>query len=296
MNSKTRKTLAREVLLFFSLLAIGLVIYLFLFAKNYIIEGSINNLKNQDFELKESLKGLEENLTFNFYNSIKNEMMFAFSNESDTLFIPNSEKDQFMLTHKSAIQLDFTKNPYFVDTLRTVRLERPKKLPLFIRYINLPELVSKVKIFYPVYSKMDDFELLERMDKNGIIELQDVKIRTFLYFLEFDRFIEWLDNIDYQNAVYKFITERDADIDSSTFQRIVDESYNSKKKMQFRADVENQSDEIWESILYRRSFLLDEDKFFPLILKVLIVLGILLYPVRLIILTVWWAIRTLRDE
>lgn len=297
MKVSTKKAIAREVLILVILACTGLLIYSFLFSKNYVIESLKSNLWNENHEYRNEINSASVVLPIErfFTNEVKELMSEAYRIDGDTVYVYHKSVPFVEHNYKKAERLSSPSVPYLNKEFRAMTV-KPKDYAIkTIDYTCDKELAIKVKFTYSFLRdiKQSDKELTELLHSKFPSEST---LKTMLYVLEVDEFFNHLESKDYQDAFYAFINESIRPMDKAEFEELIAQVSQRKHNRERVKELEAKYSHNVATINGREKYFLEKDRMWPVTLNILVVLGIAVYPLRFIVRAVKWSICTLRTS
>lgn len=327
-KSKFKWILAKEILFFFSAIGIVALIWGFLFIRNSFFELKVKSGSAKVLSLQNKLDTLPEDYVSDFYNLTNRYYVVKFKIGDEVFAIPKEQETDF-LNDNINIQKDLVNIP-----ISQVGYSYYKFNYLFIEpettisYSTKLDLSKKIKNLYSEYATIDDITLADKILKK-FLKLTDSTI--VFDFVSIDKFRDFISSEDYQENLYT-VFANNSDNDEWTSAEILQQwslpevlhpefdpmkPYNElfnlgtlsdfkaklnksrrykqtvfEEKEKIETEIESQQDLISGS----KNSLISTDDIYDILFSILVVIGILLYPMRLSILIILWAVKTIKQK
>ena len=261
-RQKRNRIIAREILLFFSALTIVGLIWTFLFLRNQYYERKISKMKMELLNISNAIDSLPKDRIKALYEGIKLKLIENYQVKGEKYAILKEDEEEFLQSFPNAEHLSPSPNGY-----------------------------SYFKGRYP-YSDKDDYDLPPPPPKN--LNRPSNDSTAIFDYISLDKFRKFVANSDYSNKLYLTFSEQFDLGEKPEF------DYKIKDGLSF-----NQS--LIDSLLRQKSVIsgdIQSSKYSKLnnrevihtLLWCALILGIILYPMRLIYFAIRWSIQTLNKN
>lgn len=295
MKVSTKKAIAREVLILVVLACTGLLIYLFLFLKNYALESLEADLSDENLQYRKEIRLNSITLPISqfFTKEAKPIMYRVYSIAEDTVYVTMRSVPFLEYNYRDTKRMSIPKDPYLKKEFKTITVTPKSGDTNTIYYTCEKELAIKLKYNYSFLLDVEetDKEIVEFVSS----KYESVStFRTILFAMEEDEFFHHLESKDYQDAFYAFINENIRIMDKADYEELIAQVSQRKQNIERVKELEAKHSQNIATISRREKYYLSKDRIWPVTLNILIVLGIAVYPLRFIVRAVRWSIHTLR--
>lgn len=262
-RQKRNKIIAREILFFFSALTVLGLLLVFLFFRNQFYDGKISGLKKERLLISAEIDSLPKDRIKALYEGLKLKFIENYEYKGEKYIVLKEEEADFLKSFPNAKRLKIYPNGY-----------------------------SYFKGRYP-YTEASDNDLLpfpppKRFDRV-------TRDSTVIFdFIPVDKFKIFLANRDYRDKLYL------------TFSNYFDLG----EKLEFQAKVKEGMDfnqVLTDSLINRKTSLnkkiqiskfskMKSDEIKNFLLWTAFIVGLLLYPIRIIFIAVKWSIKTIKKN
>ncbi|KGK29579.1 hypothetical protein Q4599_02005 [Cellulophaga lytica] len=292
MENKTKKIVAKEILIFFGTLLLsllflaGLMLY-----KQYLIRDTEKKSKLIT-ELESEKKSLPSNRVNALYeNGLKNELFYYYKLGMDTVAVSKKHQEEFLVDEygiaKNVRQLENHKEYFSWFPSTTINLEGKK-----ITYKNYLELSNQVKQIYPTYKNIEANALVDKI-KAKFVSKKDSSL-VFDY-VNYEEFRVLLENKRYRNNLYQFMNK---EFDMGTlaeYEKKIAEGLEYDENVIKRSkSIETQLTKIKQELKNRKSSLMDKSETFRMTFITWLVLIGIAYPMRWTFKILKWSVNTVQ--
>jgi hypothetical protein len=303
---KHKQLIAREILIFFSALALVGLLWLFLFVRNYYYERKIINTQEEIASLTSKIDSLPSDKLEALYDGIKLKFIVNYIVGVDSFFINKKNETEFIKDYPNAkVQpvnisgYSYIKNKFKFDYLGAVKAGyTTEEIQIYFTKPPLPGMTKPpiLKLFGHYSNNLNE------MKKNG---MSDKEINSFINqdsvflfdFVGLDKFKECLKDSYYKDKLYSTF--------SNEFDLGTKASYNSKievglqytneileKKQKFLNEKKDKQSVVEKS----KKNILDKNRLAKILLWTSLIVGIIIYPLRLCFLAIKWSVRTVKKN
>lgn len=319
IEAKFKRILAKEILFFFTAIGIVVLIWGFLFLRNTYFVIKAKSCSEKVISLQIQLDTLPKDYVSEFYNLTSRYYVVNYKIADDTFAIPK-EKEKEFLSDNINIQKNIALIPnypkgysYFKFNYVAVRPETT------ISFSSKEDLGKQVKKQYPQYADIDDIKLA-----NKILEkfTQRTDSTIVFDFVSIDKFRDFVSSEDYQEKLYTVFANNSDKGDwippevlrakfdpmkpyNGVFELGTPSEFKAKlsKSLKYNQTIDEEKEKIETEIKSQQDLvsrsknsLLPTDDIYGILFITLIVIGILLYPVRLSALIILWAVKTMKQK
>lgn len=292
MENKTKKIVAREILIFFgtvltSLLFLGgLMLY-----KQYLISDTEKKSKLIK-ELKSEKNSLPSNRVNALYeNGLKNELFFYYKLGMDTIAVSKKHQEDFLVDEfgipKNVRQLENHKEYFSWFPSTTLNLEGKK-----ITYKNYLELSNQVKQIYPIYKDIEANTLVDKIRAKFVSKKDSSLVFDYVNYEEFRVLLE---NKNYRDNLYQFMNK---EFDMGTlaeYEKKIAEGLKYNEDVIKRSkSINTKLTEIEQELKNKKSRLMEKSETFRMTFIVWLVLLGITYPMRWTFKILKWSVNTVR--
>lgn len=286
-KSKTKKIIARELLLFFSFIVIIGLIFLFLLLRNnyYIIQKE--KLNNKIIELTDNIRTLPTDRISWLYDIVNDELVENYEFESDKYAISKWQEKDFIRDFPNATHLDIYPEGYSYFKVNSVIVDKVK-----IKYRTETEIGDKLKKIFNRYSEVPSKELGKEILKTRNPEKDSVILFDFV---RIEQFRSLVSDTIYQRHFFNTFSNDLSLNGYSEYQEIIEEGlryseFYENKKEDIRKDIDKYQNDI-ERVNRNE---LSNESVFDFLKWIIIIIGFLIYPIRLIIIIILWSIKIIK--
>jgi hypothetical protein len=187
MRIKTKKIIAREILLFFGSVILTSFFFLCLVAWDYFLDKSINKLTESKNETLRRIEQLPPDRLKDLYDGgLKDIMIINYQVGDDKYAIPKNLEEEFLIDIPNAIKIGAYSKGYSYIKVQKISIKTPKKRSVspspdeyfdpienvrdhqeneVITFRDNNELGIKIKEIYPVYDDIPNQELAAKLLK-----------------------------------------------------------------------------------------------------------------------------------
>ncbi|WBU88414.1 hypothetical protein [Cellulophaga omnivescoria] len=292
MENKTKKIVAREILIFFGtvltslLFLAGLMLY-----KQYLIsdtEKKSKLIKELKFE-KNSLPSNRVNALYE--NGLKNELFFYYKLGKDTIAVSKKHQEDFLVDEfgilKNVRQLENHKEYFSWFPSTTINLEGKK-----ITYKNYLELSNQIKQIYPAYEDIEANTLVDKIRAKFVSKKDSSLVFDYVNYEEFRVLLE---NKNYRDNLYQFMNK---EFDMGTlaeYEKKIAEGLKYNEDVIKRSkSINTKLTEIEQELKNKKSRLMEKSETFRMTFIVWLVLLGIAYPMRWTFKILKWSVNTVR--
>jgi hypothetical protein len=297
MKLDDKKTIAREILLFFGSVLLSLVLVVGLFTRNFIIEFSISKKKNELNDITAELPDVYHDRISNIYSEfIEPIMIIRYKIGEDTICI-EKEFNQDFLIDEYGIQKNLTPLPpsptgFQNIKQKTVSVEEKSNVKTFI-FSSEEDLGIKIKATYPWYAarQISNSEL-----GNKVLEKYQAKLDTMVAidFATLDAFRTLLNDTNYARVVFNVLFPRKAISSKQEFESILHEESDFSKRKDVAASLNRQITHLKSEIDDNERSILKEKQITEIMWNSWLMILVAIYPVRYLYKLIKWSIVTLK--
>jgi hypothetical protein len=293
MRNKPRlkRTLAREILLFFAGLGLIGLAWSFLLTRNSYYENNVNSYSYKIKSLQIQLEGLPKDYIKEFYDKASRYFVVNYRLGQDSYAIPK-EQEQTFLYDELGVKKNVTLLPinskgysYFhTDIFKEYGGHElnPKRTPHFEGSTIVIDFVPYAK-FRELITSKDYQEKLFSVFSSSPYQDGKVKVNSLIEIPKFDPMKPYKGIFDL-GTLSEFKSKMSTGLQYN--QTVIEE------KNKIETDIQRQRKLISSS----KNSLLTSDEIHSFLINILIAIGMLLYPVRLSILLILWAFKTMKQK
>lgn len=318
---KFKRTIAKEILFFFTAFGLVGLTWGFLTLRNSYYDFRTKSSSDKITSLQAQLDTLPKDFVGELYDLTNKYFVVNYKIGGDIYAIPKEQEKEF-LTDEFGIQKKVAPVPIYPKGYSFFKINRVTvKAGVTIYFSNNDDLGKQVKKLYSEYADIDETELGKKVLKK-FTQKSDATI--VFDFVPIEKFREFLTSEDYTNKLYS-VFSNNPDQDEwvniplnntkpefdpmkpyngifelgtySEFKSKVNKGlqYNQtviEPKNKIEADIEEQRALMTSS----KNSLLTSSDIYSYLKYFLIFIGLLLYPVRLSVLLLFWAFRTVKQK
>ena len=285
--SKRNRIIAREIIIFFSLIIFLVLVWLFFIFRNSYNVKHIELLNKKEIEFIDQINNLPTDKIKWLYQKTSMDFVENYQVYTDEIVIPKRNEKAFLKKYPYSKHLDIYPGGYSYIKSKSIVIDSVK-----IKYNYEEELGKKIKKNFDKYSEVRDREL-----GINILKLYNSKPDSIIVFdfVELNEF-----RIFFRDSIYRkhfFATFFDKlDMESHTeFQKIINEglAYSDSsiiQKNELLKEIDNNRNKINQLVKKR----LNQESKQNYLGWIALIIGILLYPVRVIFIMIKWSIETLK--
>ncbi|MBM3414839.1 MAG: hypothetical protein FJY20_00005 [Bacteroidetes bacterium] len=290
---KIKRLIAREVLIFFVSLTLVGLLWLFLIIRNTYYDTKISSSQKRIASITAQIDSLPTDRLKALYEGIKQKFIVNYIVGADNYNIPKQEEPEFLKDFPNAkpqpsseTGYSYMKNKHKFDYIGAVKVGYTSE--------EIQKYLSKNYYYYSIN--------LNEIKKNG---MSDKDINTllnqdslFLFeYISLDKFKECLKSELYKNKLYEIFSS-DLDIGTKA-------SYDSKVDdgLKYESDVivkreklENEKKDAQSLIEKGRRNIVEDRQLTNILLWTIIIIGVIVYPLRLCLIAIKWSVTTLRKN
>lgn len=263
-SSKFRKTLAKEILLFFGILVLTGLVWLFLFCRNYYYDNKTKSNQEKLSALNSQIDSLPFDKLKALYEGINKDFVNNYNVNNDKYIVPKKEEQEFLKDYPTAILLPTSPKGY--------------------SYTHLD-----------IFKKFGEDGSLPKPPLPRGYSLLDSTI--VFHFIALKTFRQFLNNDEYKDKLYeKFFQDYDLgtklSFDSKIDTGLKFNDYITKREQKLLDEkqiAQNNFNTAKGNVKSNAGIL----KF---LLWTLIILGIIIYPLRLCFILLKWSLKTVRQN
>lgn len=278
--TKSKKLLAKEVLIFFSgilLLAIFLGVLLL---RNYYYKNKVEHALTQFSYLTIKINELPVDKIKNIYDNIHNDFVVSYQANKESFKIIKRQENKFLNDHPYAIKLPIHEKGYFYSYIKQESIDREEFL------------VEESEI------SQDDKKLYEKR-KRRINRFDDlfgkvVDYRIFFDFVKLDAFKTFISDSTYRENIFSSFNEDKLGTRSAFEANIIqglEQKYELKNDT-LRSNYKKEYSKLETASYNFKANILSPDKIFHIVLVTAFFIGIALFPLRYVFNVIKWAIKT----
>jgi hypothetical protein len=289
---KFKRLIAREVLLFFASLTIVGLLWLFLIIRNSYYERKVSRNQERIASITSQIDSLSTDMLQALYDGLKKKFIVNYLVGTDSYNIPKQDEPKFLKDFPNAKGQPSSSSGYSV-------IKNKHKFD-YIGAIKEGYTSEEIQKFL---SKNYHYSInLTKLKKNGTSDneinalLNQDSIFLFEY-ISFNKFKECLKSEFYKNKLYEVF--------SSDFDLGTKASYDSKVDvgLKFEGDIlnikkklENEKKDVQLLIEISRANIIGRQQLINILLWAIAIIGAIIYPLRLCLLTIKWSVTTLRKN
>lgn len=255
--------------------------------RNYYYSNQQEKLNDNILVLTDSIKAIPSNKLSWLHDIVKDELVENYESETSKYAIPKWREKEFIKKYPNATHLDIYPEGYSYFNVNYVIVDGIK-----IKYRTEKELGDKLKTKFERYSEVPSIELGKEIlktrnpKKDSIIVFDYVKI---------DQFRNLISDTVYQRHFFNTFSDDISIYEFSEYQKVVEEGLmysdsNKNRETEFQEEIDNYKVEI--SRLKGNE--LNNETIFDFLKWLAIIIGILLYPLRILIIMILWSIRIIK--
>ena len=319
IGAKFKRILAKEILFFFTAIGIVGLIWGFLFLRNTYFVIKAKSCSEKVISLQIQLDTLPKDYLFEFYNLTSRYYVVNYKIVDDIFAVPKEQEKEFLSDniniHKNLVLIPNYPKGYSYFKFNSVAIN-PETI---ISFSSKEDLGEQVKKQYSEYAEIDDIKLANKVLKKFT---QHIDSTIVFDFVSIDKFRDFVSSEDYQEKLYKVFANNSNKGDwippevlrakfdpmkpyNGVFELGTLSEFKAKlsKSLKYNQTIDEEKEKIETEIkrqldLVSRSekSLLPTDDIYDILFITIIVIGILLYPVRLSILILLWAVKTIKQK
>lgn len=286
-----RKIIAKEIIFFFSVIIITTLALLYLIARKYYY----TNLSKQDVIqinlLKDSINKLPIDEVELLYEKINNDFVKTYKVGNKTYEVTLEREKEFLKNFPSAVMYKENDSCYkiiknktkfrYLDALKAgISKYEIEHLFLDNYYYTSPN-ISKL-----LNSNLQDKEINTLLNQDSIVIFNDINKKKFK---------ECLKDSIYREKIYSvFSTYLNLNIRSSFDSKIINSLTRKKDISEVRNMIEGEINKYNKNLLVIKEKIDSNKKIVRISLYIFITLIIIIYPIRLFIIALIWAYKTLK--
>ncbi len=319
-RSKLKRTLAREILFFFAGITLIVLVWGFLFIRNYYYEKKVNSCSNKLKIFQLQSDNLPKDYIKDFYDQTSRYFVLNYRIGQENYAIPKEQLEVF-LYDEFGIKKNTTLLPnhhkgysYFKRNYVNIKPNNS------IYFSSKEDLGEKVKKLYPEYADIVDFKLgnlvLKKFNQcsDSIIVFDFVSINKFREFVSSDDYLEKLFTV-FANIAIKTkwvppVNAVRADFDplnpyKSTFPLGSLSEFKGKMKigLKFNSTILEKKNKLETEILDQKKTLTDSkykklnsNEIINFLIYSALIIFLLIYVIRLSIVLILWAIKNINQN
>jgi hypothetical protein len=264
-DSKVKKTIAREVLLFFSVVVLVALVWLFLIGLNYYYSTKSSSSEKKRNFINAQLDSLPSDRIKSLYEGIRSVLVTHYLVKEDTFVVAKKFEEEFLNSHPNAKRLPASSKGY----------SRPQTIEYDFPLLNKDGLPVPNKDALPILNNDHTFVF-------DFVELSDFRI--------------FLHDSSYRSELYLTVS-KDYDVGSR-------QSYESKIGEGFKFDDEIykrqqtlllEKGAIERAVNSYNSNIKGSSEIWKITLWTFLVLLIIMYPLRFCVRLLTWSVKTIRE-
>ena len=316
-----KRTMAKEILFLFAAFGLVGLTWGFLTLRNSYYDYRTKSSSDKITSLQAQLDTLPKDFVSELYDLTNKYFVVNYKIGDDIYAIPKEQEKEF-LTDEFGIQKKVAPVPIYPKGYSYFKINRVTvKSGVTIYFSSNDDLGKQVKKLYSEYADIDETEL----GKNVLKKFSQKSDSTIVFdFVPIEKFREFLTSEDYKNRLY-FIFSNNPDQDewvnvplnkskpefdpmkpyNGIFELGTYAEFKSKvnKGLQYNQTIIETKSKIEGDIGEQRALmtssknsLLTSSEIYSYLKYSIIFIGLLLYPVRLSILLLFWAFRTVKQK
>jgi hypothetical protein len=303
---KFKQLIAREVLIFFSGLALVGLLWLFLIIRNYYYERKIINNQEEVASITSKMDSLPSDKIEALYDEIKQKLSVNYIVGVDSFTIIKKKESEFIKDYPNAkIQpvnisgYSYIKNKFKFDYLGAVKAGYTTEE--IQEYLTRPPLPGMPKRPTPKLFNYYSNNLKE-MKESG---MSDTEINSFINqdsiflfdFVALDKFKECLKNSYYKDKLYStFSNDFDLGTKASYESKIEVGLKYTKEILEKKQKFSNDKKDAQSVIEKSKRNIFDKNRLAKILLWTSLIIGIIIYPLRLCFFAIKWSVRTVKKN
>ncbi len=286
-KSQRNRIIAKEIIIVFSSIIFLGLIWLFLILRDSYYENQIEKLKKINTELSDHVSMLPTDKILWVYEETKKDFVENYKLETSKYAIPKRDEKEFLKDFPNAKHLDIYPNGYSYFKVNSVTIDSIR-----IKYRSEKELGEKLKIFFNKYSEVPNIELGKEMLKAYSSKKDSILVFDYI---DLEKFRRCFSDSIYRHLFFatfssKLNLKSDAEIKNIIQEGFAySDSTKDKKKELLQEIIKYQIkiDQLTDNKL-------DKDSIYNYLRWIVIIIGFLLYPMRLIFVMIKWSIKIIK--
>ena len=288
MELKTKKKIAREVLILFMTIVLSGLFYVGNLGWNLYFEKSTNRLEKKVKSIQSVIDSIPQDHIGNLYkNGLRDILVVNYQVGNDKYAIPKKEEKEFLKDFPDAVRLENHSLRYSYFKIQSVDLQ-----DTIIKFRTKEELGIKMKKISPVYSIHPNDYLANRVLKKYPVQYDSTIVFDFV---ELDEFRNLMRDKVYRDKFFRFATiEFDIEVQREYYRNVYEglqynDSIDAKtKQLNFELNGTKRQIRDNKNRIVGRADISENTLIFWFIM-----LG-LLYPIRLMFIALKWSIGTIK--
>jgi hypothetical protein len=261
-TSKFKKTLAREILLFFGVLVLTGLVWLFSFCRNYYYDNRTKSNQEKASAINLQIDSLPSDKLKALFEGTNKDFVSNYSVNNDKYIIPKKEEQEFLKDYPTAILLPISHKGYSYT-----------HLDIFKKYGGHELFPKQLPPLPKGYSFQDS--------------------TTVFYFVALKTFRQLLKDNEYKDKFYKtFSQEYDLGTKLSFDSKIDTGLKFNDDVIKRQQKLLNEKQIAQNALNLSKGNIKSNDEILKFLLWTLIILGIIIYPIRLFFILLKWSFKT----
>jgi len=255
--------------------------------RNYYYSIQQEKLNDNILVLTDSIKAIPSNKLSWLHAIVKDELVENYESKTSKYAIPKWREKEFIKKYPNATHLDIYPEGYSYFKVNYVIVDGIK-----IKYRTEKELGDKLKTKFERYSEVPSIELGKEIVKTRNPEKDSIIVFNYV---NIDQFRNLISDTVYQRHFFNTFSDDIGIYEFSEYQKVVEEGLkysdsNKNRETEFQKEIDKYKVEI--SRLKGNE--LNNETIFSFLKWVAIIIGILLYPLRILIIMILWSIRIIK--